>query len=263
MSDYIKNLMVSIYGKTIENPEKRRSIQLVYEKNVLKHQSKFTFLGRADGIEGTDMRIIEHRPKEVKADDIPYVGWAVLQLSKLHMFRTFYDVLKPEWHRPKDNIRLQFLYTDTDSLWIEIRHPHTYDPYEVMSKKEGFCETFDCSEYDGNNPVVQAKGLINNINEMKLGKFKFDFKGVIINFRALGPKCYAANFEEYDKDGNAKLKEKKASKGYAKHIIDPKGDYEKRMTLDNCPEKGVQGTDLRRCTGDSTQPQRGRDAVER
>jgi hypothetical protein len=105
-----------------------------------------------------------------------------------------------------------------------------------MSKKEGFCETFDCSEYDGNNPVVQAKGLINNINEMKLGKFKFDFKGVIINFRALGPKCYAANFEEYDKDGNAKLKEK-ASKGYAKHIIDPKGDYEKRMTLDNVPKK--------------------------
>ena len=45
-------------------------------------------------------------------DKPTYLGFAVLELSKLHMYETYYDKLKPYFGR--ENI--QFYYMDTDSF---------------------------------------------------------------------------------------------------------------------------------------------------
>ena len=51
-----------------------------------------------------------------------YVGLWILELSKLHMYNFYYDVLK---ERCGDNIRLT--YTDTDSYILQIETEDVYD----------------------------------------------------------------------------------------------------------------------------------------
>ena len=49
----------------------------------------------------------------LKLDKPIYLGMAILDLSKVHMYYFYYDVLKARY---KDDVRL--IYTDTDSYVI-------------------------------------------------------------------------------------------------------------------------------------------------
>ena len=58
---------------------------------------------------------IENTKSVVNLNKPIFVGFAILELSKLHMYKFFYDVLKPKYG---DNIELG--YTDTDSFVIYV-----------------------------------------------------------------------------------------------------------------------------------------------
>ena len=69
----------------------------------------------------------------VKMNKPFYVGNAVLELSKFHMYNFHYNVMKPVF-----NDRIQLLYTDTDSLMYEIESEDPYAKLEVAGKKGWF-----------------------------------------------------------------------------------------------------------------------------
>jgi len=104
-----------------------------------------------------------------------YVGFAVLELSKLHMYKFHYDFVKRQWPGKQS----QLLFTDTDSLMYEI---HTTNLYDTIWEHR---DMFDLSDYpkefyhsDENNKVI--------------GKFKDECNGKpMLEFVGLRPKMYS------------------------------------------------------------------------
>ena len=80
-----------------------------------------------------------HRTK-VKFNKPIYCGLAILDLSKLHMYKYHYDYMKPTYG---DNAKL--LFTDTDSLCYHVK---TEDVYKDMEKQK---DLFDFSAYPKNH----------------------------------------------------------------------------------------------------------------
>ena len=85
-----------------------------------------------------------------------YLGFSVLELSKLLMYETNYDKLQPYFGR--ENIQLH--YMDTDSFVLCV---NTKDIIKDMKNFEGI---FDLSNLDENHE------LFSNKNKKVLGIFK-------------------------------------------------------------------------------------------
>ena len=69
------------------------------------------------------------------------VGFAILDLSKRHMYDAYYNT----WltHFPKS----QLLFTDTDSFCVAVEHP------DVYGEMATFKDWFDFSEYPREHPL--------------------------------------------------------------------------------------------------------------
>ena len=50
-------------------------------------------------------------------DKAIYVGFAILELRKLHMYETYYDTLQSYF----DQIKLQLHYIDTDGMFLSMK----------------------------------------------------------------------------------------------------------------------------------------------
>jgi len=117
---------------------------------------------------------------------------AILDLSKLHMYRFYYDVLKPMYGE-----KIKLVYTDTDSFVI---HIETDDLYEDLKQISDY---MDFSDYPKDHPNYDTT------NKKVLGKFKDDMHGnIIAEFIALKPKMYAFKVE----DGKEQKKQKEYQK---------------------------------------------------
>ena len=100
---------------------------------------------------------------------------SILDLSKQHMKRFYYDVMKPKYG---DNIRI--VYTDTDSFVFHTRSDDIYQDLQEIN------DEMDFSGYDKNHNCYDAT------NKKVLGKFKDECEGKIMEgFTGLRPKCYA------------------------------------------------------------------------
>ena len=73
---------------------------------------------------------VEKQKTKLKLDKPIFIGMSILDLSKQHMYKFYYDVMKPKYG---DNIKIVF--TDTDSY---VFHTKTVDIYEDLNtiKKE-------------------------------------------------------------------------------------------------------------------------------
>ena len=104
----------AFYRKTMQNVRYRLRLEYVgnykYTK-IIKQQSKLTFSGIRKSDEYCDS--YSFRQNEVKMDKPIFLGFAVLEVSKLHMYETYYDKLQPFFGGEK----IQFLYVDTDALF--------------------------------------------------------------------------------------------------------------------------------------------------
>ena len=58
------------------------------------------------------------KQNEILMDNLLYLGFSVLELSKLHMYETYYDKLQP-YFREKN---IQLHYMDTDSFVLSVRY---------------------------------------------------------------------------------------------------------------------------------------------
>ena len=107
-----------------------------------------------------------------------------LDLSKQHMYKFYYDVMKPKYG---DNMRM--VYTDTDNF---VFHTKTDDIYQDLKEIN---DEMDFSGYDKNHKCYDAT------NQKVLGKFKDECEGKILTgFIGLRPKCYAFKIHGDEKE---------------------------------------------------------------
>ena len=92
--------------------------------------------------------------RNLKLNKPVYIGFSVLDLSKLLMYEFHYEKMMKKY----SNINLCF--TDTDSLLYEIE---TLDIYQDMYEAK---DNYDVSEYPTDHPCY------NSVNKKIIGKFK-------------------------------------------------------------------------------------------
>ena len=94
--DLFKLLVNAAFGKFLENIRKRLDLELIEKDNIKKiitQQSKLTFNGIQKIYENCYSYTFKRN--DVVMDRAIYVGFAILELSKLHMYETYYDTLQP------------------------------------------------------------------------------------------------------------------------------------------------------------------------
>ena len=134
-------------------------------------------------------------------DKTIYVGLAILEMSKLHMYETYYDVIQPYFGQEK----LQLHYVDTDGMFLSMK---TKDIIKDIKK---FKNIFDFSNLDKNHELFSEK------NKKVIRKFKIETpKNIWIDeFVCLRSKAYSF---KYKNEGENKNKIKGFSKSQSKHI---------------------------------------------
>ena len=91
-------------------------------------------------------------------DKAIYVGFAILELSKLHMYETYYDTLQPYFGQ--DNLQLH--YIDTGGMIMSMK---TKDIIKDLKNLE---DNFNFSNLDENHELFSSK------NKKVIGKFKIE-----------------------------------------------------------------------------------------
>ena len=182
--DVRKLMNNSLYGRMCMNPLHFFQSKFLHdEEKIMKSVSKSTFKNIT---RYGDYSQIEYIKKKIQYDSPVYVGVTILELSKLHMYDVFYNVLQPSL---KD---LTLHYMDTDSF--------------VLSYSEGKVS-------DEHMDLINLDIPIKTNNKVP-GKFKHELGSRIIEqFIALSPKTYS--FKNYPK--NTKEKGIKKHKN-ARHI---------------------------------------------
>ena len=165
----------SVYGKTCENQKKRTDVKLVNNEKACKRFIEKPHM-RGFKIFKPQLAAIDLRKTKARIDKPFYVGFTVLELSKLHMYKFHYRYIKAKF---QDQAKL--LFTDTDSLMYWIRHRNPYNQF--LEDRE---EYFDFSAYPKNHPCYDP------LNNKVIGKFKDEANGAqITEFVGLRPKMYS------------------------------------------------------------------------
>jgi len=185
--DLFKLLNNSIFGKTMENVEKRIEVKLITnERKFLKQVCKPNYKGHK--IFSNDLVAVNMNKTEIFYNKPVIVGFSILELSKLHMYNFHYNVMKKKYN---ENIKL--LFTDTDSLCYQIK---TEDLYKDMKEME---DLFDFSEYPKNHLCYNEK------NKKVIGKFKCETNGIpITEFVGIRSKMYRFTVDDGKEKGTAK-----------------------------------------------------------
>lgn len=183
----------------MENVRNRRKVEIVGEslklkKLIAKPQTE-QFL-----IVNEDMVLVDRIKKEVLLNKPIYVGFSVLDLSKLLIFDFHYNVMMKRY-----GLKARLLFSDTDSLCY---HLFTDDVYRDMSE---YVDLLDTSTYPRDHPLYSA------VNAKVIGKMKDECNGKApLEFVGLRSKMYS--LLTYD-DNLAKRTAKGIKKRYvAKHL---------------------------------------------
>ena len=198
--DFYILLNVAFYGKTMENVRNHLKIKFIKKDNykkIIEYQSKLTFNGIHKSYENCDSYTIKQN--EVLMDKPIYLGFTVLELSKLLMYETYFDILQPFFGQ--ENIQLHYMDCDSFVLSIETQN--------IINDLKNLEDLFDFSNLDKNHE------LFSNKNKKVVGKFKIETpKNIWIDeFVALRSKCYAFKCGD-----DRKNKLKGISKFYSRNI---------------------------------------------
>ena len=193
----------AVFGKTQENLRNRINVEVVTDEKIAKKRVCKPNMKRSYTI-NENLAVIEMGIQNLTLNKPIYIGFSVLEISKLWMYQFHYDKML-NWF---SDISLNF--TDTDSLLYTIKDQ---DVYAVMKEHE---DEFDFSEYPFDHPCYDPK------NKKVLGKFKDELLSLTLeDFIGLRPKCYSLKFRgvvEKNKVINLNTKEKQVAKGTKKSV---------------------------------------------
>ena len=201
--DIFKLLNNAVFGKTMEDKRKHLDFEIVSdERRFMKCVNNPSF--KHSHIINENLVGVEKQKPKLKLDKPIFIGMSILDLSKQHMYKFYYDVMKPKYG---DNMRM--VYTDTDSF---VFHTRTDDIYQELQEIN---DEMDFSGYDKNHINVMMQ-LIRRcwVNLRMNAKEK-----IMTGFIGLRPKCYA--FKNHGED-----KEYKKCKGTAKNTVKRKIKYD-------------------------------------
>ena len=200
--DFFKLLVNAVFGKFLENVRNRLELYLIKEDNVEKfinQQSKLTFNGIHKSYENYDNYTFKQN--QVVMDKAITIDFAVLELSKLHMYETYYDTLQPYFGQ--ENLQLHFI--DTDGMIWSMKTKDIIKDLKILE------DIFDFSNLDENHE------LFSNRNKKLNGKFENETpRNVFIDeFVCLRSKAYAFKCNDNNENKN---KLRGISKSQSKHI---------------------------------------------
>ena len=112
--DFYKLMNNSVFGKTLENIRKHRTIKLVNnDKDYLRYVMKPNF--KSGVLYGLNLMGCEMGKTILKMNKLVYIGQAILDLSKMIMYEFHYHYMLPKY-----GDKLLLCYMDTDSFMYNI-----------------------------------------------------------------------------------------------------------------------------------------------
>jgi hypothetical protein len=178
--DLYKLLNNSLFGKTMENVRGRKCFNLVNTKQKLMKQSRLPHFLCAHKF-NENLVLTEKMNLEVKLDKPIYIGQAVLDLSKLIMYRLRYEKLAAYAYEFNGSINV--IGGDTDSLFCTI---HNIDLYNQLHPAMLRDDLLDTSNYPRHHALYSDR------NKAKLGCIKDEVCGEELQEAILlRPKCYS------------------------------------------------------------------------
>ena len=142
------------------------------EKDCLKYSSRPTFINSI--IFGKILVAIHDKPEEIRLNKPIYVGCAVLEESKLEMYKFYYDFLKQKCNE------ISLVYMDTVGFIFEVIG-ETFNAIMLGNK-----EYFDLSNFSKDSKYY------NPTNKKVPGKMKDEYAGTdILDVIAMKPKSYS------------------------------------------------------------------------
>jgi hypothetical protein len=166
--DFFKLMVNAFFGKSMENVRKRRKVDLVSDavklKKLLAKQQLQQFV-----IVNEEVVMVERIRAKVTLNKPIYIGFTVLDVSKLLMFDFHYNVIAKRYGK---NARL--LFTDTDSLCYYFA---TDDVYRDMLE---YRHLLDTSNYPRDHPLYSAENMkvIGKMKDECGGKPPLEFVGL-------------------------------------------------------------------------------------
>lgn len=122
----------------------------------------------------------------VNLDRLYATGMTILEVSKDHMFRSFYDFIQPSLGGPKN---VQVILTDTDSLLLSVKNLSRKEMMDRLSP------VMDFSNYNTSHPRYSTH------LKSRPGLFKDESCGsYITEVIGLKSKCYAMKVHNVDKE---------------------------------------------------------------
>ena len=154
--------MNSAFGKFLENIRNRLELELIEKvdiKKIINRQSKLTINGIQKSYENYDSYTFQQN--QVVMDKVIYVGRSFLEISKLHMYETYYDTLQPYFGQEN----LQLHYIDTDGMILSMK---TENIINIIKDLKNLEDIFDFSNLDENHELFSEK------NKKVVGKLKIE-----------------------------------------------------------------------------------------
>ena len=195
-SDLAKLQANATFGKTMEQVRNRVNIRLIVDPiRLMKAVSKVSY--RQSEIINSDLVMVQAARTKVKLNKPIAVGFSILELSKVIMYKFYYEHLKAKYRD-----RCTLLFTDTDSLCCEIQ---TKDLYKDMGDH---LDLYDTSNFSPDHPQYSKT------NHRVLGKFKSETGSTSPSeFVGLRAKMYSLYVPENPKKCHKK------GKGIKKHYV--------------------------------------------
>ncbi|XP_069364145.1 uncharacterized protein [Maniola hyperantus] len=165
--DFYKLMNNSVFGKTMENIEKRVNVKM------LTHwENRGKILGAQDliakpefhslAVFNDNLVAIQLRKTKLTYNKPIYLGFCILDISKTLMYEFHYNYMVKKFNK-----KIKLLYTDTDSLIYQIFTDNFYEDIKC-----DLINYFDTSDYPHDNIYSYPK-----INKKKLGFLKMKIMG--------------------------------------------------------------------------------------
>ena len=135
----------SFYGKTIENIRKRLNLDLIDKTDIHRILNRHSKLSFDDKIaEYEKFNLYSFNKETIKFTKPIYVGFCVLELSKLLIDEWYYDKMQPYFG--VDNLELHYL--DTDSFIFSFKPIKS-----LIEDLKHFKNDFDFSDLDPSQEI--------------------------------------------------------------------------------------------------------------
>lgn len=221
----------SRYGKCLQRVDNYCHIKIVNEKEARKlqkkhHHKKTELINQKEYLEEEVAPIyaISSSSKNIILDQSIQVGFCVLELSKLHMLKTFYEDL------PDTIAEKQLLYMDTDSFILRIKKND-----KIQNKEDYFREInnhkliFDLTKiYPPGHPLHEQSLPIKG----KVGAFTYELAADenITEFVGLKSKLYSYKINNMT---TGEIDEKSKGKGVSEAVMKAYKFDDYKAVLDN------------------------------